>query len=195
MCLRKWLTSLLSIVLLPSLVMAAPTAVAATGAGEQAQGGAFTLTSRNGPLSLHDLRGKVVLMFFGYTSCPDVCPTTLAVISRVFAGMTPAELQKVTALFVSLDPERDTPELLHKYTQYFHPNIVGVTDSQGTMQQLLQDYAVSYERKERPESPLGYVIFHTPDILVVDRDGKLQPERIPPNTGVQDITAYVRSLL
>ena len=195
MYLRKWCNRFISIVLLQCLVAAASTATAATGAEEQARGGEFTLTSPNGPLSLSDLRGKVVLMFFGYTSCPDVCPTTLAVLSRVFTGMTPAELQQVTALFISLDPGRDTPELLHKYTQYFHPNIVGVTNSQGTMQQLLQDYAVSYERKERPESPLGYVIFHTPDILVVDRDGKLQPERIPPNTGVQDITAYVRSLL
>lgn len=195
MFLKKWRNSLLLFALLPCLVTTSLLATETPGAEAKAQGGEFTLTSKNGTLSLSDLRGKVVLMFFGYTSCPDVCPTTLAVISRVFDDLTSAELQRVTALFVSLDPERDTPERLQKYTHYFHPNIVGVTDSKRTMLQLMRDYGVSYERKERPESPLGYVIFHTPDILVVDRAGNLQQERIPPNTRVEDITAYVRSLL
>jgi protein SCO1/2 len=161
----------------------------------RATGGDFTLSSVNGPLALSDLRGKVVLMFFGYTSCPDVCPITLAVISKVFAAMTPQELEKVTALFVSLDPERDTPDLLSKYTGYFHPKIRGVTDRPEIIGQVLKDYGVRYERKEMPGSALGYVISHTPDILVVDRDGRLQQRRFPPNTGVEDIATYVRSLM
>lgn len=195
MCLRKWCTNFLMLAMSQALLMPAAMATEAPSAEMDAPGGDFTLSSPDGSLSLHDLRGKVVLMFFGYTSCPDICPTTLAVVSKVFANMTAAELQNVTALFVSLDPDRDTPELLNKYTQYFHPNIVGVTDRLEVMQKIMSDYGVRYERKERPDSPLGYVISHTPDILVVDRDGRLQKQRIPPNTKVRDITAYVRSLL
>lgn len=195
MCLRKWCTNFLMLAMSQALLMPAAMATEAPSAEMDALGGDFTLSSPDGSLSLHDLRGKVVLMFFGYTSCPDICPTTLAVVSKVFANMTAAELQNVTALFVSLDPDRDTPELLNKYTQYFHPNIVGVTDRLEVMQKIMSDYGVRYERKERPDSPLGYVISHTPDILVVDRDGRLQKQRIPPNTKVRDITAYVRSLL
>lgn len=195
MYLKKWCISFFLFAAVPSLVATATWATEAPSAEVNAPGGEFTLSSPQGSLSLSDLRGKVVLMFFGYTSCPDVCPTTLLVVSRVFAGMTPAELEQVTALFISLDPERDTLEMLHEYTQYFHPNIIGVTDQMESMQQIMKDYGIRYERKEKSDSPLGYVISHTPDILVVDRDGKLQRQRIPPNTQVRDITAYLRSLL
>ena len=195
MCLRKWRNKLLVLAFVQCFAVA-PSMGTETPANEvDANGGDFTLSYRNGLLSLSDLRGKVVLMFFGYTACPDVCPVTLAVISKVFAEMTEDELDKVTALFVSVDPDRDTPELLDKYTGYFHPKIVGVTDRIDVIREVMQDYGVKYERKERPGSPLGYVIFHTPDILVVDRDGMLQKKRIPPSTKVKDITAYVRSLL
>ena len=194
MYLRKWRNSFVALAMAQCFV-ATGSLAAEIPSSDNTIGGDFTLSSVNGSLSLIDLRGKVVLMFFGYTSCPDVCPITLAVISKVFAEMTEEELEKVTALFVSLDPDRDTPELLHKYTGYFHPNITGVADRLEVTEEIMRNYGVSYERKETPSSPLGYVIFHTPDILVVDREGKLQKKRIPPNTEIKDITAYVRSLL
>lgn len=193
MCLKKWLSCLLLVIM--QCMATGSAADVAAGTEVHAAGGDFTLSSTDGPLALSDLRGKVVLMFFGYTSCPDVCPITLAVISRVFAAMTPQEQEKLAALFVSLDPERDTPDRLRQYTEYFHPKIVGVTDRQEIIQQVLKDYGVRYERKEKPDTALGYVISHTVDILVVDRNGRLQQKRIPPSTGVDDITAYVRSLM
>ena len=93
----------------------------------------FTLDSQEGALSLKDLRGNVVLLFFGFTSCADVCPISLATISHAFLYLTDDELKRSRSLFISLDPERDTMERLKKYTGYFHANIIGVT---GTMKEL-----------------------------------------------------------
>ena len=158
-------------------------------------GGDFILQSPDGQLSLQDLHGKVVLLFFGFTSCADVCPTALAVISRVFSMMSPEDLEKIRALFVSLDPGKDTFELLKQYTGYFHPNIVGVTQRLENVIEISERYGVQYQRKDMPDSTLGYVIYHTPDILVVDTWGRLQQKRIPPHVKVEEIAAYIKELL
>ena len=158
-------------------------------------GGDFILQSPDGQLSLQDLHGKVVLLFFGFTSCADVCPTTLAVIARVFSMMSPEDLEKTKALFISLDPEKDTLELLNQYTGYFHPNIVGVTERLENVIEISERYGVQYQRKDIPDSTLGYVIYHTPDILVVDTWGRLQQKRIPPHVKAEEIAAYIKELL
>ena len=158
-------------------------------------GGDFILQSPDGQLSLQDLHGKVVLLFFGFTSCADVCPTALAVISRVFSMMSPEDLKKIRALFVSLDPGKDTLELLKQYTGYFHPNIVGVTGRLENVIEISERYGVQYQRKDIPDSTLGYVIYHTPDILVIDTWGRLQQKRIPPHIKAEEIAAYIKELL
>ena len=158
-------------------------------------GGDFILQSPDGQLSLQDLHGKVVLLFFGFTSCADVCPTALAVISRVFSMMSPEDLEKIRALFVSLDPGKDTLELLKQYTGYFHPNIVGVTERLENVIEISERYGVQYQRKDIPDSTLGYVIYHTPDILVIDTWGRLQQKRIPPHVKAEEIAAYIKELL
>jgi protein SCO1/2 len=158
-------------------------------------GGDFTLQSFDGPVSLEQMRGKVVLLFFGFTSCVDICPTTLAVLSKVFARLTEDELEKVIALFISLDPERDTPEVLKKYTGYFHSNIIGVTAREEVLSKVVADYGVAYERKEVPGSALGYVIYHTPDVLVVDEQGQLLDMRIQFTTTTEEIALGIKGLL
>ena len=137
-------------------------------------GGDFTLKSADGPLSLRDLRGSVVLMFFGYTSCPTVCPISLATITNVYTKMSAAELQGVRTLFISLDPERDNLELLKQYTNYFHPNITGLTADISVIKKVAQQYGVKYKKTLVPDSALGYVISHSADIIIVDRDGILR---------------------
>jgi len=159
------------------------------------RGGDFTLYSFDGPVSLQQLHGKVVLLFFGYTSCPDICPTTLALLSNVLSKLKAQELEKISTLFVSLDPGRDTSELLKKYTGYFHPNIIGVTNSVKALDHITEDYGVVYERKEKPGTPLGYVIYHTADVLVVDQEGQLLEYRIRPATSTEEILTYLRKLL
>ena len=154
----------------------------------------FTLDSPEGALSLKDLRGNVVLLFFGFTSCADVCPISLATISHAFSYLTDDELKRSRSLFISLDPERDTMERLKKYTGYFHANIVGVT---GTMEELgraAENYGVKFERKESPDSALGYVIYHSAKIFVIGPQGELR-KTFPHNIDVRLLLQQIRSLL
>ncbi len=137
-------------------------------------GGDFTLQSLRGPVSLHDFQGKVVLLFFGYTSCPSMCPLSLSTMESTFSKMPPETLQKIQALFISLDPEEDTLTKLKQYTEFFHPNILGVTDQPESIARVAQQYGVVYERELLSHSALGYIINHTADIFLVDPQGKLQ---------------------
>ena len=94
-------------------------------------GGDFTLTDTNGkPLSLSSLKGKVVVLSFGYTNCPDICPTELLLYSDTLKQLGD-DAKKVAVVFVSVDPERDTPELMKLYVKQFHPDIIGLTDTTG----------------------------------------------------------------
>ena len=154
----------------------------------------FTLDSPEGALSLKDLRGKVVLLFFGFTSCADVCPISLATISHAFSYLNDDELNMSKSLFISLDPERDTLERLKEYTGYFHSNIIGVT---GTMEELgraAENYGVKFERKESPDSALGYVIYHSAKIFVIGPQGELR-KTFPHNIDSRLLLQQIRSLL
>ncbi|MCP4129331.1 MAG: SCO family protein, partial [Gammaproteobacteria bacterium] len=84
------------------------------------QGGDFVLASAAGPVELAAMRGKVVVLFFGYTTCPDVCPTSLAILSMALNGLSEGEVEQVQGVFVSVDPERDSLEHLQEYGRYFH---------------------------------------------------------------------------
>jgi protein SCO1 len=167
---------------------------AAASAASGAKGGDFTLEGPNGPLALSDLRGKVVLIFFGYTSCPDVCPISLARINASFSAMSEDERERVRALFITLDPQRDTRERLAKYTSYFHPNIIGLRDDDEAIGAVTRLYGVEYAREEMPGSELGYSISHPTDIFLVDAKGRLI-ETIPHDARSAHILARVRELL
>lgn len=178
---------------LPTAVLPAPEPL--TPRVDRSQGGDFTLISPMGPVSLQEYRGQVVLMFFGFTSCPDICPIALSVISRVLKQLEPTEREQVRGLFVSLDPERDTVPVLKKYTGYFHPNIVGATNRIEVIRQVADKYGIKFEKKIQESSPIGYIIRHPPDILVVNQQGELLESRIKPGHGAEDITVLVRQLL
>ena len=158
-------------------------------------GGEVTLQSFDGPVSIRELRGKVVLLFFGYTSCVDVCPMVLWTFSKVFSELSEEELENVEVLFVSLDPGRDTPQVLRKYTQLFHPKIIGVTADEEALGEVAKKYGVAFERREEPSSERGYVIYHTTDVLVVDPGGELLEERIGLSAGAGEIAARIRKFL
>ena len=141
-------------------------------------GGELTLQSFDGPVTLNQLNGKIVLLFFGFTSCADVCPMTLSTLSRAFSRLSAEQLEQIAAVFISVDPQRDTPELLKKYTGYFHENIIGATADHSMLDRFSAHYGMTYERKEAPDSARGYAISHTPDILILDRQGRLMETRI-----------------
>ena len=136
-------------------------------------GGEFTLDSVQGSVDLGDLRGKVVMLFFGYTSCPDICPLSLAKIGACLSSLDAGQARQVEALFVTLDPERDTAERMHRYANFFHPDIIGLTGAKSMIDEVTARYGVAYERKPSPESALGYSIAHPDTILLLDGDGAL----------------------
>ena len=154
----------------------------------------FILSSPEGALSLKDLRGSVVLLFFGFTSCADVCPISLATISHAFSNLNDNELKLSKSLFISLDPERDTLEKLKKYTGYFHPNIIGVTGTMKKLVKVAEIFGVNFEKKDSPDSALGYVIYHSSKIFVIGPQGALR-KTIPHNTDSKLLSQQIRSLL
>ena len=165
--------------------------VGVTGLAEAPKGGDFTLRSAQGPLSLHDLRGKVVLLYFGYTLCPDICPTSLAFTAQGLSQMTAEEQEKVRMLFVTVDPERDTLERLKEYTVFFHPNITGLTGTRAEIAGVAAQYGASYARQQ-VESAAGYVVDHSADTYVIAPDGRFfaaLPHATPPGKVVETIQA------
>lgn len=154
----------------------------------------FTLTSETGePLRLADLQGKVVLLFFGYTTCPDYCPTSLAEARQILDDLG-EQADQVAVLLITVDPERDTPERLASYTDGFHPGIVGVTGAASDLQAVYDAFLVRAEREEMPDSALGYLVNHTTRTYLVNQQGELALSYgydAPP----EDILADVRQLL
>lgn len=136
-------------------------------------GGDFTLQSAGGPVSLKDFRGKVVLVYFGYTYCPDICPTSLAATAEGLKLLTPEELARVAVIFISVDPERDTPARLKEYAEFFHPAIVGVTGTAEEVAAIARRYGVFYARQSVETAGGGYVVDHTADTYIVAADGRL----------------------
>lgn len=135
-------------------------------------GGDFTLQSANGPVSLHDFHGKVVLVYFGYTFCPDICPTSLAFTSQALNTLDKEELARTQGLFISVDPERDTLEKLKEYGTFFHANILGLTGTPEAIAETAKKYGASYRRQDTGSAG-GYVVDHSSSTYVVDPDGKL----------------------
>ena len=136
-------------------------------------GGDFQFESSLGPVRLSDLRGKVVTLYFGYTWCPDICPTGLGFLGNALSGMEPDELEQVQPLFVSVDPERDDLERLAKYTVFFHPAILGVTGDPAELKRVADAYGAAFRKVEQKDSAMGYVVDHTADLYLIGRDGRL----------------------
>lgn len=140
-----------------------------------------------------DFRGQWMLVFFGYTFCPDVCPTTLATVSAVLDELG-AAAEQVQPLFVTVDPERDSPEVLADYVQAFHPRVVGLTGSAEEIAQTAANYRVYYARVEQEDVPGGYVMDHSAFIYLVDPQGRfVQP--FSHQGSVDEIVAALRAHL
>jgi len=157
------------------------------------KGGDFTLNSASGPVSLESLRGKVVVLYFGYTMCPDVCPTSLTLLSSALNGLRQNELAQVRGLFISVDPDRDSLEHLKTYAIFFHPNIQGVTGTGEEVAAVAKQYGAAY-RKSKLDSAMGYVMDHSADLYVIDRNGKLR-ESIRHGTPPVKIVKALRRVL
>ncbi len=157
-------------------------------------GGDFTLQSAGGPVALQDFRGKLVLVYFGYSYCPDICPTALAATAEGLKLLTPEELARVAVVFISVDPERDTPARLKEYAEFFHPAIIGVTGTPEELAAIARRYGVFYARQSVETAGGGYVVDHTSDTYVVGADGKLDG-KIAHATPPEQVAAEIRKRL
>ena len=130
----------------------------------------FHLNNEKGkPRSLSDYRGKVVVLFFGYTHCPEVCPTTLADLAHVMRLLGP-DANKVQVLFITLDPERDTPEVLAKYIPSFDPSFIGLSGDTQATALAAKSFGVNYQKQA--DSHGGYTLDHSDGTYLIGVEGK-----------------------
>lgn len=133
----------------------------------------FTLATAGNPhLTANDFRGKVVLLYFGYTHCPDVCPLTLARLAGIVRGLGP-DSARVRILFVSVDPKRDTPALADRYAKAFSPEAVGATGTPGQIETLARRYRVAYQAGP-PNQDGSYEVMHGKGVYVFDGRGRVR---------------------
>ena len=153
----------------------------------------FTMTQGDGrTVHAEDFRGKVTLLFFGYTHCPDVCPTTLAILARAIKSLGP-DADRVRVLFVTVDPKRDTAGALMHYTQLFGPEFVGLRGDANQLQQLTKRYRVTYSLGA-PDASGDYDVTHSSAIFVFDSIGEAVLVGNESNS-VQDFVHDLKQLL
>lgn len=139
--------------------------------GQVAVGGPFRLTDQTGkPVSDQDFRGRFMLIYFGYSFCPDVCPTTLQVMSDAI-GKLGDKARRITPVFITIDPERDTPRVLKDYMNAFGPNFVGLTGSAAAIKDVEKKYRVYAEKK--PLKGGSYGMDHSSVLYLMGPDGRL----------------------
>lgn len=140
--------------------------------GEALVGGPFAMTDHTGRrVTDQDFRGKYMLVFFGYTYCPDVCPTELQVMSAALDAMGD-KADRIQPIFVSIDPDRDTPDVLKQYVSNFHPRMVGLAGSPEDVAAMAKAYRVYYRKVEEGGAGAAYLMDHSSILYLMDRDGR-----------------------
>lgn len=157
-------------------------------------GGAFAMVDQNGdPFTQEDLEGHFSLIYFGYTYCPDICPTELTIIADALDLLGEAGRQ-VTPIFVTVDPERDTVEQMKMYVHHFHPRLVGLTGSVEQVAAMAKAYRVYYAKvpEAGATSKDDYLMDHTAVVYLMDPDGRFRAH-FPHGTDPQAMAAKIRS--
>jgi cytochrome oxidase Cu insertion factor (SCO1/SenC/PrrC family) len=156
-------------------------------------GGSFALLDSNGNTrSLADFRGSAVLLYFGFTSCPDICPTDLFAIGKAIELLGPAGAD-VQPVFITLDPERDAPKHIGAYASSFHPRFVALTGTESEIRKVATSYKVFFEKVTPPGSST-YTIDHTAFTFLLDREGRYAGF-FPPTTTPERMAALVKEQL
>jgi protein SCO1/2 len=145
------------------------------GGGETAPaiGGPFTLVDGTGKtVTEQDFRGRYTLVYFGYTFCPDVCPTSLSTTAQALGLLPAATADKIVPVFISVDPDRDTPEMIGQYVAHFHPRMVGLTGSSEQVKAAAKAYKVFYQKVEEDNGdPEAYLMDHSAVTYLMGPDG------------------------
>jgi len=155
----------------------------------------FELTAGSGErVRLSDFRGKLVMLYFGYTYCPDVCPTSMAAIAEALRQLG-ASAKDVAVLMITVDPERDTPQQMAEYVAHFNPDFVGLSGTPEEIAAAATPFGIYYEKRD--DDGIGsYTVDHTATITVLDRDGRMRlvfPFETTPEEIASDLGALLRS--
>ena len=162
--------------------------------GKALIGGAFTLTDNTSKrVTDQDFRGKYTLVFFGFTSCPDICPAGLQLIAGALQKLG-TKAQLITPIFISVDPQRDTPEKLAAYVKNFDPRLVGLTGTPEEIAAVAKAYKVYYAKVPSKERPDNYTMDHTSIIYVMDPKGEFVTH-FTPSTSVDDMAAKLDKIV
>ncbi len=145
------------------------------------------------PFQLASLRGKAVLIFFGYTSCPDACPTTLSKFSSVYRQLG-SDAKRVKTLYVSVDPRRDTPPVLKADLRAFDLDALGLTGTKAQIDRVVAQYGAQYEIIPTPDSAMKYTVAHSTTLYVLDPEGRVRIE-FPYEATVDQVVHGVRAVL
>lgn len=143
--------------------------------------------------TLSQVKGKVALLFFGYTNCPDVCPATLSDLQIVLKRLG-KNATNVAVLFVTVDPERDTPERLRRFVSLYDPATIALTGTTDGLTAVYQAYGAGAQRRDTPESALVYMMDHTSTITVIDKQG-MRRLLIGFGTPIDDIVSDINALI
>ena len=136
-------------------------------------GAPFTLTDQMGKrVSDAAFRGKIEVIYFGFTHCPDACPTSLSLIAEALKKLGPEKAKEVQPIFITLDPERDTPDVMRDYVDYFIPGMAGLTGTPTEIADVARAFRVAYQKVKDPNSDQDYTIDHASIIYVMDRKGR-----------------------
>lgn len=167
-----WFGGLLAFALFPAARERLLPSVNVRSMGQALVGGPFTLTDQTGKrVTDQDFRGQFLLLFFGYTNCPDVCPTALQIMAAALDKLG-ANARRITPVLISVDPDHDTPALLASYVASFHPRLIGLTGSPAEIDAVTRAYRVYVKKVSDPKSTTGYSIDHSSIIYVMGPDGK-----------------------
>jgi len=162
--------------------------------GQALIGGPFALTDHTGKrITDRDFRGKSLIVYFGYTFCPDVCPAGLQVIAAALDKLGP-KAERVQPLFITLDPERDTPAQLAAYVPSFHPRLIGLTGTPAEIAAVAKAYRVYFKRVDDPKSTAGYSIDHSAIIYLMGPDGAFVAH-FTPTTGADAMAERLAKVL
>jgi cytochrome oxidase Cu insertion factor (SCO1/SenC/PrrC family) len=160
--------------------------------GKHPVGAPFELLDATGRrVALADFRGRLVLLYFGFATCPDVCPTDLAIIGQALRELGGSG-ESVQPVFVTLDPQRDSPAVLREYAAAFHPRFVALTGGEADIRRVATSYKVFFEKVQLPGG--GYTIDHTAYTFLLDREGRFVT-LFPPGTPVDRMASMLREQL
>ena len=140
--------------------------------GKALIGGHFALIDQTGkPITDRDFRGRYLLVFFGFTHCPDICPTELQVMAAALEALSPQERKEIVPVFITLDPERDTPDVMAAYVKNFGQDFVGLTGSAESISAVAKAYRIAYSKFQQDKTSGDYTIDHSSLVYLMDKNG------------------------